>query len=181
MFSVSLIFFSSANNAIAVGGTYFCSYDNSKNKCAVVSNCDLGHHGDVSFCSQFDFNSVQCISQTSHDCLIDFTPPTTSASDVTCTATAGGTGINTAIGCIPINSQSALVGFILKWAVGIGGGIAFILILIAGFQIITSRGDPKRLQAGQELLTSAIAGLLMLIFSLIILRVIGVDILGVLK
>jgi len=90
-----------------------------------------------------------------------------------------GGGINTAIGCIPINDSNALIGFILRWAIGIGGGIAFILILVAGFQIMTSRGDPQRLQAGKELLTSAIAGLLLIIFSVFILQLIGVNILGI--
>lgn len=90
----------------------------------------------------------------------------------------GSNFIDTAIGCIPINDENALVGFLLRWGIGIGGGIAFLLILIAGFQIMTSRGDPTKLKAGQELLTSAIAGLLLLIFGLVILRIIGVDILG---
>lgn len=87
--------------------------------------------------------------------------------------------IKTAIGCIPINDQNALVGFFLRWGIGIAGGIAFLLILMAGFQIMTARGDPKRIQAGQELLTSAIAGIVLLIFSVFILRVIGVDILKI--
>lgn len=86
--------------------------------------------------------------------------------------------INTAIGCIPINDTNAFLGFILGWAVGIGGGVAFLLIIVAGFQIMTSGGNPDRLKAGQELMTSAIAGLIMLIFSIFILRLIGVDILG---
>ena len=99
-------------------------------------------------------------------------------------ATNGPTGgcksdseINTAIGCIPFGNQNALISWILRWGFGIGGGIAFILIVIASFQIMTSSGDPNRLKAGQELLTSAIAGLIMLIFSIFILKVIGVDIL----
>jgi hypothetical protein len=86
--------------------------------------------------------------------------------------------LNTAIGCIPFGDTNALVGFILRWAIGVGGGIAFILIVIAAFQIMSSSGDPERLKAGQELLTSALAGLIMLIFSVFILKVIGVDILG---
>ena len=69
------------------------------------------------------------------------------------------------------------MGFALGWGIGIGGGIAFLLIVFAGFQILTSSGDPTRLKAGQELLTSAITGLIMLIFSVYILRLIGVDIL----
>jgi len=88
-----------------------------------------------------------------------------------------GQAINTAIGCIPIGDTNALIGFILRWAIGIGGGIAFLLILYAGFMIMSSAGNPERLKAGQELMTSAIAGLIMLIFSVFILRVIGIDIL----
>jgi hypothetical protein len=90
----------------------------------------------------------------------------------------GETGIKTAIGCIPFSNTNDFLAFILRWAIGIGGGIAFLLIVVAGFQIITSTGNPERLQAGRELLTSAIAGLIMLIFSVFILRIIGVDILG---
>ena len=89
------------------------------------------------------------------------------------------TGIDTAIGCIPIGTEDSLFGFILGWAIGIAGGVAFLLILYAGFMITTSSGDPKKLQAGRELLTSAIAGLLLLIFSVFILKLIGVDILGI--
>jgi hypothetical protein len=87
--------------------------------------------------------------------------------------------IETAIGCIPYGDADAMAKFFLGWGIGIGGGIAFVLIVVAGFMIITSSGDPRRLEAGKELLTSALMGLFMLIFSAYILRVIGVDILGV--
>lgn len=93
----------------------------------------------------------------------------------------GKKGIDTAIGCIPVENSDALIGFILRWAIGVGGGIAFLLIVFAGFQIMTSAGNPERLQAGRELLTSAIAGLILLIFSVFILRIIGVNILGIFK
>ena len=87
--------------------------------------------------------------------------------------------LNTAIGCIPVlDTKEAFLSFVLKWAVGIGGGIAFLLIIYAGFMIMTSAGNPERLKAGQELLTSAISGLILLIFSVVILKIIGVDILG---
>lgn len=88
--------------------------------------------------------------------------------------------LNSAIGCIPIlTDETSLMGWILSWAIGIGGGIAFLLIVYAGFMIMTSAGNPERIKAGQELLTSAIAGLIMLIFSIFILKIIGVDILGI--
>ena len=90
-----------------------------------------------------------------------------------------GKSIDTAIGCISVlDSPEAFLGDILKWAVGVGGGIAFLLIVYASFMIMTSAGNPERLKAGQELLTSAISGLVLLIFSIFTLKFIGVDILG---
>lgn len=68
---------------------------------------------------------------------------------------------------------------ILKYAMGIGGLIAFILIVIGGLQIILSAGNPDRVKAGKEMITSAIAGLLLIIFAVFILRLIGYDILKI--
>ncbi len=98
------------------------------------------------------------------------------SSDPTCN---GGQGIDTAIGCIPVGDTNSFMGWILGWAVGVGGGIAFLLIVYASFMVMTSQGDPARLKAGQELLTSAISGLIMLIFSVFILNFIGIDILKI--
>jgi len=53
------------------------------------------------------------------------------------------------------------------------------LILYASFIFITSQGDKYKVIAGKELLTAAIAGLVFLILSVFLLRVIGVDILGI--
>ena len=92
---------------------------------------------------------------------------------------AGDKAVNTAIGCIPINDQNALLGFILRWAIGVGGGIAFLLVIYAAYMIISSAGNPERLKAGQELLTSAIMGVILLVFSVFILKIIGVDILEI--
>lgn len=86
--------------------------------------------------------------------------------------------LDTAIGCIPIGNEGSFFGYILGWAIGIGGGVAFLLIILATFQIMTSQGDPKRLQAGQELLYSAIMGLILLVLSVFVLRIIGVDLFG---
>lgn len=98
---------------------------------------------------------------------------------VTC---AGGLGIDTAIGCLPaVNTTQNFLGFIVPWSIGIAGGIAFIMMVFAGFTILTSSGNPQKLNAGKELLTSAILGLVLLIFAAFILRVIGKDILGIFK
>ena len=99
-----------------------------------------------------------------------------SASQVKCDNNE--TGIQTAIGCIHVlDSTDAFLGDLLRWGVGVGSGIAFMLSLYAGFMVMTSAGNPERLKAGQELLTSAIGGLILLIFSVFILKFIGIDIL----
>jgi len=114
------------------------------------------------------YGGLKC-SSTTNKCITD------PAKTALCVS---GIAINTAIGCIPISSTSNLVGFFLRWAIGLAGGIAFLFIVYATFLIITSAGNPQRLGAGKELLGSAITGLLMIMFSVYILRVIGVDILG---
>ncbi len=87
--------------------------------------------------------------------------------------------IETAIGCINVASPTGFVEAILKFATGIGGGIAFLLMIIGTFQIMTSSGNPDKIKAGQELITSAITGLLLIIFSVFLLGFIGRDILGI--
>ncbi len=87
--------------------------------------------------------------------------------------------INTAIGCIPITDGNAFVEWLFPKLLGIMGGIAFLLMLYGGFLIITASGNPEKIQAGQETITSAIAGLIFAIFSLFILQLIGIDILRI--
>ncbi len=74
-------------------------------------------------------------------------------------------------------SPKLLIGQLLEWGAGLGIGIAFLMIVFAGFQIATAAGDPKRVKAGQELLTSAISGLLLIVFSLFLLNFLGVTVL----
>lgn len=87
-------------------------------------------------------------------------------------------GIITALGCIPTDPKE-LVTKLLTWGISLGGGIAFLLMIWAGFQYITSTGNPEKIQEAQSILTSAIAGLLLIIFSVFLLRLIGVTVLGI--
>ena len=102
-------------------------------------------------------------------------PVTVVAAEQTCN---GGNGINTAIGCIPFVNNTAFLGWILGWAIGVGGGVAFLLIALATITIMTSQGNPDKIKEGQERLTSAISGLILLIFTIFVLKFIGIDILG---
>lgn len=89
------------------------------------------------------------------------------------------TSINTALGCIPVKDTNEFVKWVLGWALGIAGGIAFLLILGSGFIIMTASGKPEQLQHGRELLTAAISGLILIIFSVFLLQLIGVQILNI--
>jgi hypothetical protein len=91
----------------------------------------------------------------------------------------GGNSIATAIGCIPYDDPAAFVGFFLKWFVGISGGIAFLLIIWSGIQMMNAQGDPSKLNAGREVLTGAISGLIFIIFSVFLLNLIGYQILRI--
>ncbi|HEX8932327.1 MAG TPA: pilin [Patescibacteria group bacterium] len=59
------------------------------------------------------------------------------------------------------------------------GAIAVLLIMRAGYKIMTARGNPEGLQQGREQLIAAIVGLMFLIFSFVLLQVIGVDLLRI--
>jgi len=68
---------------------------------------------------------------------------------------------------------------IMGTLLGLAGGIAVILIIIAGYRLMASQGNPEAVQAAREQIISAIVGLVFVIFSLVILQVIGVDILKI--
>lgn len=87
----------------------------------------------------------------------------------------GSGAIWTAVGCIPA-SATGIVQSIVKVGLGIAGGVALLMILAAGFMFSTSQGDPKRTGEARELITSAVIGLLFIIFSITILQFIGVTI-----
>jgi len=61
----------------------------------------------------------------------------------------------------------------LTFIVGIAGAVALVTMLIATLQIMTAGGNAEQLQKGKELFTSAIVGLLFLIFSVSLLGIIA--------
>lgn len=84
-------------------------------------------------------------------------------------------GIWTAIGCIP-NDPETIVKVFLRFGLGMGGGVALLMILGAGFMLTVSQGDPKQTDTAKQWLSSAIAGLLFIIFSVTILQFIGYNV-----
>ncbi|HLD24725.1 MAG TPA: hypothetical protein VJB96_02295 [Patescibacteria group bacterium] len=96
-----------------------------------------------------------------------------------CKSCFDGGGAWTAFRCLGGDSPGDFVADFIKLGTGLGGGIAFLLILFSGFQRITSAGNPEKLHEAKELMTAAISGLLLIIFSIFLLRIIGVDILQI--
>lgn len=86
--------------------------------------------------------------------------------------------VDTALGCVDVEINR-FVPQILKYVVGLAGGVAFLLMIFGAFEMMTSGGSPEHLKAGQERFTSAAIGLLFIIFSVFLLKVIGADILGI--
>jgi len=87
-------------------------------------------------------------------------------------------GFNTAIGCIH-TSPAAFVKDFLTFIIAISGGLAFLMMLLGAFQMLTSAGNPETLAAGKDRFTSAIIGLLFVIFAVLLMQIIGVGILGI--
>lgn len=85
----------------------------------------------------------------------------------------------TAIGCMPISATGFVKQYIFTYGVGIAGGFAFLYFLFAAFTILTSAGNPEKIEEAKQMIVSSLSGLLLIIFSVVILKTIGVDILQI--
>lgn len=88
-----------------------------------------------------------------------------------------GKGFDTAIGCIPTSKIDEFLKFLLKWTFFASGGIILLMTIATGYTIITSAGNPEKLQAAKENIVALFSGLFLIAFSLILLQTIGADIL----
>jgi hypothetical protein len=86
--------------------------------------------------------------------------------------------VQTDFGCFPNNP----IGFVQKFY---GFGLAFVgmcallTLIIGGYDVMTSQGDPRRLSIGKSYIYYSIAGLLLAIFGYVVIRVIVADVLKV--
>lgn len=95
-----------------------------------------------------------------------------------CVDCFGNNGIWTAVGCIPSDPES-VIATIITIGLATGGGIVLVMILVGSFMLSVSQGDPNKTKEAKEIITSAIIGLLFVIFSVTILQFIGVEILHI--
>ena len=86
--------------------------------------------------------------------------------------------VSTDFGCFPNDP----IGFVQKFY-GIGLGfvalVALVVLIIGGYTLMMSKGDPGRVSAGKSWIFYAIVGLLVAIFGYVIIQVLAVDILKI--
>lgn len=117
-----------------------------------------------------EFNAFSLCEQVSD--------PTANAACENCLASTNGNGIWTAVGCFS-GEPAQIIGSLIRLGLNIGGGIALIMILVAGFMFSTSQGDPNKVKEAKELMISAVIGLFFIIFSVTILQFIGSSLLKI--
>jgi len=73
-----------------------------------------------------------------------------------------------------------IFGNIVKVIIATTGLVLFFLLISGGFKYITSGGDPKATESAQKTITYAIGGLILILFSFLILQLIssitGIDV-----
>jgi len=79
-----------------------------------------------------------------------------------------------------IQDLEIIFGNVVKVALGFAGIVLFVLLIVGGMKYITSGGDPKAVEGAQKTITYAIAGLILILLSFLILvlikQITGVDV-----
>ena len=88
-------------------------------------------------------------------------------------------GYYSGLGCMPLELPQFISQYILGMGIGLAGGVALLCIMYSAFRMQTSQGNPEAIKKAQENLTACITGLVLIIFSVLILRIIAQDILRI--
>ena len=80
--------------------------------------------------------------------------------------------IRTKDGVATIQGLEGLFSNVVSVILGFGGIVLFILLLVGGFNYLTSGGDPKKIEGAKATLTYAIIGIVVLVLAFLILRLI---------
>lgn len=75
-------------------------------------------------------------------------------------------------GCTP-STLTTMIKYLYEWAVVLGGLAAFVMLVVAGIQYLTSTGDPGKAKDARDRITSAIGGLVLLLSSFILLNILN--------
>lgn len=84
----------------------------------------------------------------------------------------------TEIGCMP-TEPIAFIGRFYGVGLSLIGGVSLLFIIMGGYLILTSRGNPDQINNGKGYIFYAIAGLLLAIFGYLFIEIVVVDILRI--
>lgn len=75
-----------------------------------------------------------------------------------------------------LTTLGSLTSLLVQNAYVIAGILAFLLIVVAGFQIVTaaSSGESKKMEKGRQAMTAAVIGLLVIIGAVWIVQILGI-------
>lgn len=71
------------------------------------------------------------------------------------------------------STPSQIISDLIPYVFGAAGIVLLLMLLVAGYQILFSRGDPKAMQIAQSRITTSIIGLVILFMSFWIVRILG--------
>ncbi|MBP9798219.1 hypothetical protein KBC70_03680 [Candidatus Woesebacteria bacterium] len=97
---------------------------------------------------------------------------------LTCVNCAQSSGYWSSFGCIPLNLGDLISKVILNVGIGLGGFVAILCVTLNAIRLQLSRGDSSKIQSVRENMTSCILGLVLILFSVFILRIVDITILG---
>jgi hypothetical protein len=88
--------------------------------------------------------------------------------------------IKTVDGAATLQGLEVVFENIVTIALGLGGVLLFLMLIMGGFKFITAGGDPKAIEGAKKTLTYAIMGIVLVALSFLILQFIstftGVDV-----
>lgn len=84
----------------------------------------------------------------------------------------------TVLGCLD-SSPTGYVSQMYRIVLAVGTGLSFLAILYGSFLIITASGNPLQVKKGRGIMVGAGFGILLIFFSVFLLRLIGYDILKI--
>lgn len=122
---------------------------------------------------------VALVNNSVQDTVAFYVESTTTGStnaDVLANCRAQG-GIYTALGCLDVTPVGVITGLI-RIALGVMSGVVLVQLMIVG--LIYQSGLEENIEKAREIIISTSTGTALIVFSVLILRVIGIDVLDVL-
>jgi hypothetical protein len=144
--------------------------------------CDAGLEPDDitdSNCTCIDPNTRELTKLSDLLCM-RYLKNSTDKEQLSCSSCFSNGGYYSALGCIYFGDWKVFFERnVFGLLVSLAGLVALLCIVYAAIQMQLSQGSAEKIKKAQELLTSCIMGLMLILFSVFILKVIGVDILRI--